>query len=138
MTIQAPEVLLVDPGSIELPAMRLYSILVGNIDDPKTIRSYNFKTKGAEAKIRVSTALWRGYISTYRLRADGTLMLERLEYPFATRATSDEVHEVLEGDFWLDLRETFVGEGVKVPFSQGKIVGDRTRWKLKEGRKATR
>lgn len=133
MTIQAPEVLIADPGSIDLPAMKLYGIIVGNIDDSKSCASYKFAIKGTEAKMTTCTALWRGYISTYRLRADGTLTLEKLEYPFTAGAQPDEVHEVLQGDFWLDLREWFLGDGTQIPFVQGKIVADQTQWKRKEG-----
>jgi len=133
MTTQAPEILVVEPGAIELPAMELYGITVGNIDDPKSCTSYKFATTGSKEKMTMCTALWRGYVSTYRLKADGSLTLEKLEYPFSKGVEPDEVNEVLQGDFWLDLREWFMGDGMKIPFVEGKVVADRTQWKLKQG-----
>jgi len=133
MTMQAPEVLIVEPGAIELPPMKLFSVLVGNIDDPKSLSGYKFATRGNPDKMVMCTALWRGYVSTYRLTASGTLVLERLEYPFTKDAAPDEVHEELHGDFWLDLREWFMGDGVRVPFVDGRVQADQSLWRRKAG-----
>lgn len=135
MTMQAPEILEIESGAVELPDMKLYGVLVGNIDDPKSWASYPFLTLGTKEKMTMCSSLWRGYISTYKLKADGTLTLEKLEYPHTREAKPDLVHEVLQGNFWLDLRETFFGNGVRVPFVEGKIVADRSQWKYKEGKK---
>ena len=133
MTQQLPEKLIVDPGALELPPMRLFGVIVGNIDDPKSWSGYPFTSKGDPKKITMCTALWRKWVSTYRLKADGTLVLERLEYPYTDGATPDEVDEELTGDFWLDLRESFMGAGTRVPFIAGRIEADRSQWRHKPG-----
>jgi hypothetical protein len=133
MTAQFSETLIADAGSIELPTMRLYEIVTGDIDKPRPWPTYVFATKGDAKKMTMCSALWRGYISSYRLTAQGTLILERLEYPFTEDVQPVDVHEPLNGDFWLDLRESFMGDGFLVPFVDGKVVADRTRWKPTEG-----
>jgi hypothetical protein len=132
MTAQRPEILIVDAEKFRLPATKLYAVCVGDIDEPTSSSRYNFQTQGNQAKMTVCTALWRGYISTYRLRADGTLILERLEYPFTKGAAPDEVLEVIHGDFWLDLRESFLGRGMRIPFVDGKIITDESLWRRRE------
>jgi len=138
MTSQVPDILVVEPGSIDLPQMELHGVVIASIDDPKAWTCYKFANKGSEGKMTMCTALWKGYISTYRLKIDGTLVLERLEYPFSRGVDPDEVNEPLQGDFWLDLREWFMGSGVMVPFVDGKIVAEKTHWKYKSGLPARR
>jgi hypothetical protein len=133
MTTQLAEVLVVDPGAIELPQMKLFGVIVGNIDDLESWSGYKFTATGDPSKMTMCTALWRGYVSTYRLKVDGTLVLERLEYPYTDGATPDEVQEPLRGDFWLDLREWFMGNGVKVPFVNGKVQVNQSLWRRKAG-----
>lgn len=134
MTMQCPEVLIVESGAVEVPPMQLFAILVGDMDNPKFWARYKFTTTGDPSKMVMCTALWCGYISTYRLRADGTLTLERLEYPFTEGAPADEVKEVLTGDFWLDLRKSFMGgDEVKIPFIDGKIQADQSLWRRSAG-----
>lgn len=133
MTNQVPDILIVDSGAIELPAMELYGIVAGNLDEPASRGPYLFVTKANKAKTTICSALWHGYVSTYRLGPDGSLTLEQLAYPFTRGVAPDEVHEILCGDFWLDLRTSFTGDGVQVPFANGKIIEDQTRWKRREG-----
>jgi hypothetical protein len=109
--------------------MRLYGIVVGDLDDPKSRTSYAFTSTREPPKTTMFSALWRGYVATYRLTADGTLVLERREYPLAKGTPPDVLHEPLRGDFWLDLRESFFGAGVLVPFVEGKIQTDRSLWR---------
>ncbi len=134
MTHQMPEILIIESGAIKLPVMPLYGILVGNRDAPGSWGPYLFGTKGNNAKMTICSALWRGYVSTYRLRPDGMLALEKLAYPLTEGVAPDEVHEVLRGDFWLDFRESFTGDGIQVPFANGKVICDQTQWKHREGR----
>lgn len=133
MTIQAPERLERDDGAAELPPLKLYGVVVGDIDKPESSGGYPFMAKGDPSKMTLCTALWRGYVSGYRLRADGSLVLERFEYPFTPGAAPDLAHEVLAGDFWIELREWFMGSGVRVPFREGRIVQDVSEWRNFEG-----
>ncbi len=133
MTTQLAEILVADPGAIELPNMQLFGVITGDINKPRSCSRYNFVTAGDPAKMVACSALWRGYVSSYRLRADGMLVLEKLEYPFTDNAAPDQVHEVLQGDFWLDLREWFMGEGFRVPFVDGVIQSDKALWRKKDG-----
>lgn len=138
MTNQLPETLIIESGAIEVPAMMLYGVIAGSPDASASGGPYVFSTKGNKAKMRVCSALWRGYVATYRLRPDGMLLLEKLAYPLTPGAAPDEVHETLCGDFWLDFRESFYGDGVQVPFIDGKVVGDQSQWKRREGVDRTR
>src|SRR3954463_9554263 len=65
------------------------------------------------------TALWRGYVSAYRLGANGRLALVRFECPLTPQIAPDAVEELLVGDFWIELRERFMGDGIRVPFRNG-------------------
>ncbi len=132
MTMQAPDVMERDEGAIELPRLQLFGVLVGDIDDPRSSTTYPFSYQGNRTKIVMCTALWRGYISAYLLRADGRLVLKRAVYPFTPNADPDVVNEELVGDFWIDLREWFMGCGVRVPFRQGRIVADESEWRTLE------
>lgn len=133
MTTQLAEILFADPGAIELPKMELYGVIVGDIDKPNSWTRYNFVSAGDPSKIVECSALWRGYVSSFRLKADGTLVLEKFEYPFSDDVEPDHVQEILQGDFWIDLREWFMGDGLRVPFVDGVIQSDKSLWRKKEG-----
>ena len=133
MTAQIPEVLIVEPGSIDLPQMSLYGVFISDLDAPELGARYTFANRGSKDKMMRCSLLWRGCVSKYRLKIDGTLVLERLEYPFTEGVLPDEVNEPLQGDFWLDLRESFSGDRVRIPFVDGKIVADKTHWKFRTG-----
>lgn len=113
--------------------MELYGVIIGDIDKPNSWSRYKFNTAGDSSKMVECSALWRGYVSTYRLRDNGTLVLEKLEYPFSDDAAPDHVQEILQGDFWIDLREWFMGEGFRVPFIDGVIQSNRALWRSKSG-----
>jgi hypothetical protein len=129
MTHQLAERIIIDPGASLLPEMLLFGVLVGNIDDPKSWSGYAFATKGDSRKLTSFTGLWRGWVSTYRLTTEGTLILEQLEYPFTDGAAPDQVSETVNGDFWLDFRESFFGAATRVPFIDGHIQCDRSQWR---------
>jgi hypothetical protein len=129
MTMQAPEVLESEAGAPDFPNLKLVGIQIGDIDDPRSSKNYPFAHKGQPSKTTMCTALWRGYVSAYRLRADGRLTLVRFEYPFTPEIAPDDVEEVLVGDFWLDLRESLLGDGIRVPFRDGRLVIDQTQWR---------
>jgi hypothetical protein len=132
MTNQVPEILIVENGAIELPAMRLYGVIQGDVADRKSWGRYPFETTGSSAKMTECSALWRGFVSTYKLSVDGTLCLEKLEYPFSEGAEPDDVHEVLHGNFLLELRESFRGASVRIPFVDGVLVRDQSQWKRED------
>lgn len=64
---------------------------------------------------------------------DGFLALERMEYPFSEGVVPDQVNEILEGDFWLELRVWFMGDKVRVSFQNGRVQLDRSTWRFAPG-----
>lgn len=52
--------LIVDPGAPALPSMRLFGVIVGDIDDPDSWSRYPFTSKGNPVKVTPCTVLWRG------------------------------------------------------------------------------
>lgn len=133
MTSQCPDVLIVDTDMVSLSDLDLYGVNVGDIDNIKNSWSYPFVSAANKSKFTDSTALWRGYISVYRIKMDGSIVLERMEYPFSEGVPADEVSETLIGDFWLDLRVWFMGDSVRVPFRDGNLQADRKTWRFLPG-----
>lgn len=133
VTSQCPEVLVVENGCPGLTGLQLYGIRVGDIDNSRVSKRYVFSSSVSAAKIAPCSALWRGYVSVYRLRPDSTLILERRDFPFNDGVPPDEVGEVLQGDFWLEFRSWFMGDSVKVPFRDGKMELDQSVWRRKAG-----
>lgn len=131
--MQMPEVLILEHGTFELPKFQLYGVMVGDIDNSKTWSGYKFSVVGDPTKMRMCTALWRGCVSTYVLRSNGTIHLKQLEYPFTEGVEPDEVDEKLIGDFWLDMRKSFMGDAVRVPFVDGHIEVTESNWRTREG-----
>jgi hypothetical protein len=78
------------------------------------------------------TSLWRGYIATFRLCADGRLELVGYEYPTEPYRNFhfEPVNDFLTGDFSLIFRPFFFGPSTRVPFRNGVIVEDRSRWEI--------
>ena len=129
MTIQIPDVLEREDAAPTLPKLHLYGVRVGEINAPRAhSESYPFKHRGDRSKITPYTALWRGYVSVFRLRTDGTLALVRIVYPFTADVADDVVDEILTGHFWLTLRPSFFADGIRIPFRDGRVVTDTTRW----------
>lgn len=123
MTHQIAEILERDPGAPPLPMLRLYGVYAGDMDHPGQRTRYPSIVRPDPSKVVQCTALWRGHVSAYRLTVDGSLVLTRLVYPFTEDAAPDEANETLQGDFWLDLRDDFMEDGIRVQFRQGRIVG---------------
>lgn len=122
MTHQISEFLERDAGAPALPKLRLYGVYAGDMDHPGPRTRYPALARPDPSKIVHCTALWRGHVSSYCLTSEGTLVLRRLEYPFTDDAAPDEVNETLQGDFWLDMRESFLGDSTRVQFRKGRIV----------------
>jgi hypothetical protein len=76
------------------------------------------------------TALWRGYVATFRLTGDGRLVLTHYEYPYSDIPGHDVENGLLTGDFSLVFRQTFWGPSVAVPFRDGYVVEDRSQWDI--------
>jgi hypothetical protein len=129
MTAQIPERVINCHDGIDFGDYELVSIFVGNPTDITSRKDYPFKEKGDLDKVTVCSACWRGYISVYKLTSSGELVLIEFEYPFGDISMdADPANEVLEGDFWLELRADFFGDAMFIPFENGKIVADRSRW----------
>ena len=130
MTAQIPEKLISKHKQVDFGNFKLFSVCVGDPTDYKRRTTYPFKEKGDPHKCAVCSACWRGYVSVYELNESGELLLTKFEYPFG-RAPRDPdlANEILEGDFWLEFRAEFFGEKLFVPFENGKIVTDRSRWR---------
>lgn len=134
MTAQCSENLILNNSEVNFNGLSLFDVFV-SVNEAGERQPYPFIAKGDDAKMTYCTALWRGYVSTYELDAEGGLTLVELSYPFTPDATPQTVHERLEGDFWLDLREGFFGPGVQVPFKAGRVVSDRQQWLQRPGMK---
>lgn len=128
MTIQVPDKLIVENDLIDISGLRLYGVLVRNASDPQSWSGYPFVNKIDPEKRAYITCCHYGAIRNFRLKSDGVLVLESFDYVFSDRAAPDNVHETLHGDFWLDLRKDFMGEAVRVPFRNGRVVTDRSSW----------
>ena len=77
-----------------------------------------------------STDLSRRYIATFRLQADGHLVLQSYSYPTNTREFDiQNVNEKLTGDFWIVLQRHFHDNWCRlIPFRDGCVVADRKQW----------
>lgn len=133
MTAQRAEKLVIECQNIDFDGRELYAIIVGeDILDYKKRTTYKFEAKGDQAKFSMCTALWRGYVSTYTLDHNGELTLVKMEYPFTKGSEPDTVNEKAEGNFWLDMRPSFFGGSLYVPFKAGKVVLDKSKWVYRE------
>lgn len=130
MTAQVAETL-INNNEVDFGDYALYSVCVGDPEDSRNLKEYPFKQKADSEKFMLNTACWRGYVSAYELMPSGKLRLIRFEYSIGHNPDDyDEVDEVLEGDFWLDLRTGFFGAKMLVPFENSQIVTDRSKWRL--------
>ncbi|GHA36507.1 hypothetical protein ACFFLZ_22840 [Photobacterium aphoticum] len=130
MTAQIPESLINKNNEVDFGDYDLHSICIGDPEDYKNRKVYPFKQKGDPEKCVVCSACWRGYVSVYELVPSGEMHLVKFEYPFGrTPREPDEADEVLDGDFWLELRTEFFGDKMFVPFENGRIVTDKSKWR---------
>lgn len=91
--------------------------------DAQTVQtgSFNYTQAAARANSENVLVVWSD-------KALAARYLMHWESPISG-APADRVREVLQGSFWLDLREDFFGRGVRVPFVDGRIQEDRTQWR---------
>jgi hypothetical protein len=131
LTAQIPEKLVNNAENIDFGEFHIHSICVSKPADFNNWKGYPFKNKGNMDKFVASSACWRGYVSVYELAPSGELTLIRFEYPFGReKREHDKVNELLVGNFWLELRESFFGSKMFIPFKDGKIVDDESEWIL--------
>lgn len=134
MTAQIPEQLIVEHPGLDFGKRYLYQVVVGNPADGRmSLSTYRTIARPAHRPHVMSTALYRGCVSTYRLDAAGNLFLSGFSYPrVPARRDSNEdfdpQHEMLTGHFWLDLRHGFFTESLYVPFVDGQVQCDRHLW----------
>lgn len=82
-----------------------------------------------------STALWRGYIGTWRLNADGSLELLRFTFPHFIdegSTTQEFAPKAAKGDFRLTFRPFFHGPNTEIPFVEGRVVEDKCQWNIED------
>jgi len=70
---------------------------------------------------------WSGYLCNYRLTDKGRLVLVSYVYTIADIELTT-VNETLEGDFYLVMKPDFHGIRTYVPFVNGLIVEDKSKW----------
>ena len=82
-----------------------------------------------------SSGLWRGYIGSWRLNVDGTLVLLSFEFPdyrFSyPRSRVQRLRDgIIHGDFCATFRTSFFGDEIEIPFIDGQICEDHSTWKI--------
>ena len=126
MTIQAPDDLVNDHPRVNLDGLALYRVIQGDISANYGWGSpYPFSTPPSPPNTERCSALWRGYVATFRLHEQGSL--ELVSYCYQGGRTT-QVHERLVGDFWLVMKRKFFGPRTYIPFQDGVIVEDQLAW----------
>ena len=133
MTTQIPEVLLREIGAPELPHLQLFGVKVDDIDSVLGSEEHPSLKAGEPGSLDMCSALWRGYIATLQLKADGSIVLMKFDYLFGRQPKT--VNKPLDGDFWLDLRESYESNGLRVPFRKGQLIEDTGEWRTWDGRR---
>lgn len=132
MTAQIPDKLHNDCAAVDLTGLSLYRITADAPHKPHRWEGgcHQLAAQATPDPGIRCTALWSGYLSVYRLAADGGLTLEAFEYPFHRGRRPEWVGERLRGDFWLALRRSFFDFNVYVPCRDGRVVVDRAQWRV--------
>lgn len=134
MTEQAADQLINECPQVHLAGLRVYDVVR---EHSRRGVSYRFTTQPSPNSENVNTALWKGYLSKYRLAVDGRLILEAFEYPVVKGSPRiDVIGERLSGDFWLEMRPSFLGPRVFIPFHDGVIEVDTAKWICEQGQEA--
>ena len=129
MTEQRPDILENECKDIDFFELNLYGIILGDINvNPEQGEKYLFQSNPSPSGKFGASDLWRGYISKYRFTFEGQLILVGYLYPYEKNRKPDEVYEVLKDDFWLVMKKIFFSKPVYIPFKDGKIIKDKTKW----------
>lgn len=130
LTAQIPDRLDNHHPRLTLAGLHLYGVIRGDIrarfgwGEP-----YRFATPPAPPGSGRCSALWRGYVSTFRLDPDGRLELVAHAYLLSPGEWRTEpVGEWLGGDFWLVMKPAFFAPRTYVPFRDGRVVEDEAAW----------
>jgi hypothetical protein len=126
MTAQIPESFTNDCARVDFGRASLYGVFRRD-ESGNEILATPGDIEPKPDKRSVCSANWKGYIGRYRLDADGRLWLEAYGYPFSEQADTI-VRAHIDGDFFLDIRESFLTLPFHVPFENGRIVEDKSRW----------
>lgn len=134
MTAQSPDKLDNAYPDIDFGPLKLYRVVTGDIQSNSGWgEPYPFSSPPTlPGDQRSFSSLWRGYVSHFRLSADGTLTLLSYTYPNSPslgRNNRQTVNETLVGAFWLVMKPAFRAPRTYVPFHDGIIVLDRSEWK---------
>ncbi len=122
MTHQASDKLVNEYESLDIGGLLLYHVSVGLPEPPRVDANYR------------CSALWRGYIATFRINPAGTFELLQFEIPhFEGKPTIQELKSGLYwGDFEITLRPFFTGPKTVIPFKSGVIVSDQQQWAIEK------
>ena len=135
MTAQAADNLINDHPAVDFGGLHLHGIIRGNIHSNNGWgEPYRFTNPADPPKdVPRCSALWRGYVATFRLATDGQLELLEYSYPLSlSKARKQAVKETLTGDFWLVMKHNFFGPRTYVPFRDGRIVEDQSEWRRED------
>ncbi len=134
MTAQIPDVFVNERDFAGLEDYHLYFIAVGDVRTRDGWRHYEPRSQPDEvsAQAVITSLNWKGWVGHYRLRADGRFVLE--QYSYSRDLEPTVVNEVFEGDFYLGMRRDFYAPTLFVPFVDGRMVEDQSRWLLDGGR----
>jgi len=111
--------------SIRLEGFALEGVYLGGFSD---CRAYQSLTPPRTAPGFLDSTCWRGYVAHFELGVSGHLTLRKY---VALDGIEQHLDELLTGRFWLDLKgaDHFDGQGrIQVPFEEGRIVEDVSRW----------
>ena len=87
-----------------------------------------------ETQSGVSSNLWRGYLATFRLNANGSFELIQIEFPNYRPPYKQNFALVYEGDFSVRFQKQFGwnAPSITIPFVNGLIVEDESTWATNE------
>ena len=135
MTAQASDILINEHPRIELGGLHLYGVIRNDIrSNHGWVDRYLLASppNPPHDTVRCS-ALWRGYTATFRLDENGSLTLLSYRYRLSlSKAKTEMINERLNGDFWLVLKPAFFAPRTYVPFIDGKIVEDESKWVVED------
>lgn len=133
MTAQIPDKIEIKCINLELGNLLPYAIVTGDINKNYGWGDkYKFKSKANPESDIHNNALHRGYISKYEINEAGELILLSYEYPFQNENKYEKVNEKIEGDFYLVLKESFFERRTYIPFVNGVIIKDKTKWRVEK------
>jgi|GEM_PF-2423407 len=132
MTEQTPDELINESPFVDFGGLVPVAVVRGDISMGGEKYEFVAKPKFRDDAV-FSTGNWSGYVSCYRLHADGSLELESFAYEMPEgQVKTQPVGERLSGDFWLVMRAStrLAAASTYVRFVEGRIVADRTRWRV--------